>query len=271
MRAFLFNRRHTEVYELVDQVFLFMECREDEVSDFSHMFGGGGEREGEVPPGCKKPVHLFFDLDLRDPRVGVTFPDPYARYLPLYYPLGNVGGPFKYRVADPDTVVMYSQPYPPKWRAHAMKNYPPPFEPAQLELVPRGYDPKDVNDVFFCGGVLGIAGLTARQKAKLKKDFLKFYRDEIGVDLIAEDYDGDAGVTMDEIAAGYTPYTQGTPEHPCPNPDCENRATPLPVLVVLDPDKDDPFYARIAGGDSGQLVWQVCERCGGVVVTNPAT
>ncbi len=154
-----------------------------------------------------------------------------------------------------------------------MKDYPEPFERDAVELVPNGYDPKDVNDVFFAGGVLGIAALTPRQKTKLKKDFLRFYHEEIGVDLIEEDYDGDESVTMDEIAEGYTPFTQGMPRDICPNPKCENHKakTALPVLAFIDPEPDDPFYKSIAGGDSGQLIWQVCDKCGSFVVNNPCT
>lgn len=273
MRAFLFNRQQTEVYEFVDQTTLYMECREDEVTTYLHTFGGEGVNDGIIPPGCTKPVHLFFDLDLSDPRVGVTRPGPYITHMPLYYALGNRGGPFRYRVVHDGSIEMYSQPYPPEKWAAIQKHYPLPFDEEGVELVPWGYDPKNIRDVFFCGGVLGIASLTEWQKAKLRKDFLQMYRDEYKLDLIAEDYDGDDSVTIDEIVSGYNPFTQGTPEYPCPNPECENHAagTRLPVLAYLEPEPDDPFYKSIMGGDSGQLIWLVCERCGGVVVTNPIT
>lgn len=273
MRAFLFNRRQVEVYEFVDEMTLYMEGREDEVTTFSHTFGGEGVHEGIIPPGCRKPVHLFHDLDLSDPRVGVTLPGPHNSHLPLYYALGNLGGPFRYRVVDDGRIEMYSRPYPPEKRASIQKRYPSSFDEEAVELVPRGYDPTDIRDVFFCGGVLGIASLTGRQKAKLRKDFLQMYRDEYKLDLIAEDYGGDDNVTIDEIVSHYDPFTQGTPDYPCPNPECENHAagTRLPVLAFVEPEPDDPFYKSVAGGDSGQLIWLVCQRCGGVVVTNQCT
>ncbi len=272
MHAFLFNRGETELYEIIDEMFLYMENREDEVTLFRHSYGENECWEGTIPPGCKKPVHLFFDLDLSDPRVGIKLPGKHNNYLPLFYPLGNYGGPFCYRVVHTGKIELLSQPYPRGPREY-MKKYPEPFEQTPMELVPRKYDPTDVHDVFYCGGILGIDALTKRQRAKLRKDFLQFYIDEIHTDLIAEDYDGDDTVPVEEIVSGYTPFTQGTPDDTCPNPKCKihKAGTPLPVLAYLSPEKDDSFYKALAGGDSGQLIWQVCEKCGSVVVTHPIT
>lgn len=273
MRTFLFNRAETEVYQLLDTMTLYFEGLEEYDEPFSHSWGGHNVWEGLIPPGCMKPVHMFFDLDLRDPRVGIKLPGKHNTFLPLLYALGNCGGPFQYRVVQIGKVELLSQPYPPKYRAGRMKDYPDPFEQTPVALVPRKYDPTDVNDVFLWGGILGIAALTQRQKMKLRKDFLKMYRDEIGTDLIAADYDGDDSVTIDEIVAGYNPFTQGEPDDPCPYPACENHRAgiPLPVLAYLTPEPDDPFHKDLAGGDSGQLIWQVCETCGSVVVTHPIT
>jgi hypothetical protein len=273
MRAFLFNRAETEAYQLLDTMTLYFEGLEQYDGPFSHSWGGDEVWEGLVPPGCKKPVHVFIDLDLSDPRVGFKLPGKHNTFLPLLYALGNCGGPFQYRVVQTGKIELLSQPYPPKYRRSIMKDYPEPFERGHLSLLSRKYDPADVHDVFFCGGVLGIAALNKRQKAKLRKDFLAFYRDEIGIDLIEEDYDGDDSVTIDEIVSGYSPFTQGEPDDPCPYPECENHkaGTPLPVLAYLEPERDDPFYNTLAGGDDGQLIWQVCEKCGSIVVTHPIT
>lgn len=273
MRAFLFNRAETEAYHLLDTMTLYFEGLEEYDEPFSHSWGGHDVWEGLIPPGCKKPVHMFFDLDLRDPRAGIKLPGKHNTFLPLLYALGNCGGPFQYRVVQACQVELLSQPYPPKYRAGRMKNYPEPFEQTPMALVPRKYDPTDVNDVFLWGGILGIAALTNRQKTKLRKDFLQMYRDDYKLDLIAEDYDGDDSVTIDEIVSGYHPFTQQPPEYPCPYPACANHkaGTPLPVLAYLTPEHDDPFYKALSGGDGGQLLWQVCEKCGSVVVTHPIT
>lgn len=273
MRAFLFNRAETEAYEILATMILYIEGLEHEDKPFSHSWGGEDVWEGLVPPGCKKPVHVFFDLDLSDARVGIKLPGKYNTFLPLCYALGNRGGPFQYRVVHTGKIELLSQPYPAKDRRWILQDYPEPFEQTPMALVPRKYDPTDVDDVFFCGGILGIAALNKRQKAKLRQDFLQMYRDEYKLDLIAEDYDGDDSVTIDEIASGYHPFTQQPPEYPCPYPECANHAagTPLPVLAYLRPEHDDSYYKALAGGDSGQLIWQVCEKCGSVVVTNPIT
>jgi hypothetical protein len=273
MRAYIFNRREVELYRIVEEMELYIDGREDEVTSYSHMFGGEAMHQGTVPPGCKHPVHAFFSLDFNDPRLDVKHPNKKLGFLPLYYPLGNCGGPFTYRVIDAGNIEMFSHPYPPKWRQDIQKKYPEPFEATCIELVACDYDPKDVNDVFFCAGVLGIDALTAAERIKLRKDFLKMYIDEIGTDLIAADYDGDDTVPVEEIVSGYTPFTQGMPDDTCPNPKCKvhKAKTALPVFAFVTPEKDDPFYRRIAGPDDGQLIWQYCEKCGSFVVTNPIT
>jgi hypothetical protein len=273
VHAFLINRGDVDLYRLVDQMELYMDGREDEITTHSHVLGGTGIYEGTIPAGCKKPVHLFFDLDRRDPRVCAKHPNKSLGFLPFYYALGNSGGPFCYRVVDGGNIELLSHPYPKGGRAWLMKNFPEPLEEGSLELVAFDYDPKKFDDVFYCGGVLGIEGLTPRQKAKLRNDFLKYYRDKIGIDLIAEDYDGNQDVTIEEIVSGYNPFIQGLPEYKCPNPKCKNHKskTPLPVLAYVSPEETDPFYKIIAGGDCGQLLWQYCEKCGSFVVTNPCT
>ena len=148
MHAFLINRRDVDLYRLVDQMELYMEGRDDEVTTYSHVLGGEGIHEGTIPPGCKKPVHLFFDLDLTDPRVGVKHPNKKLGFLPFYYPLGNYGGPFTYRVVDAGNIEMFSHPYPMGDRAW-MKDYSEPLEQCCLELVPFNYDPKSFDDAFY--------------------------------------------------------------------------------------------------------------------------
>jgi len=262
MFTLLFNYDRVEAYELA--------LSEGSVK-YEHLAGGNLDYEGTIPTGRREPVQQFYHLDLSDARVGVQLPG--LTGLPLFYPLGNLGGPFRYRVVEDDRIELLCQPYPKQYRAHFLKKYPDLGGPCLFDLDPIHYDPRKVKHVFNYGGVLGIASLSARERAKLKKDFLRFYREEIGVDLIAEDYDGDDTVTIEAIATGYTPFTQGTPEETCPNPDCEvhKAGTPLSVFMYLEPGKEDSFYEIIAGGDSGQLIWQLCRKCASVVVTNPCT
>jgi hypothetical protein len=259
----LFNRDEVEVYLLDDGV----------PGDYGHEFGGDAPHDGVVPAECPHPVHLFYHLDLSDPRLGVELPHSQLTYLPLYYALGNLGGPFRYRVVSDDRIELLCQPYPKKFRAGIMKDYPEPFELEFVELYPLGYDPKKPEDVWNLGGVLGIEELTPRQRTTLKKKLERWYLKEMGCPLVEKEDEDEPDPPLEEIVEGCTPFTQGMPQEKCPNPQCkEHKAgTPLSPLLLLDPDEDDAFYEIIAGGDSGQLIWQLCRTCASVVVTNPCT
>jgi hypothetical protein len=260
MFAMLFNPTEVEGYEL---------DLDNEDGDFEHLAGGDVNYTGAIPEGCRKSVHLFFTLDLADPRVGVEITG--LDELPLFYALGNCGGPFCYRALPGFQIQLLSQPYPKQYRAGILKDYPDPFPPSVFDLEPIGYDPHNPEDVYSYGGVLGIAGLSARDQKKLRKELERFYRENLDLPLLDEDDDPD--MTLEEIAEAHTPFPQGMPREKCPNPECANHTAsdPLPVLLFLRPDKRDTFYDRIAGADSGQLLFQVCHQCGSVVVTNPCT
>jgi hypothetical protein len=262
MFTMLFNCKQTEMYspDVLD---------EDEESEFEHTFGGEACHDGTIPPECSKPVHLFYNLDLSDPQVGITLCG--LKKLPLYYALGNLGGPFSYRVVSDSQIEILCQPYPKQYRAGIMREYPEPFELEKVEFYSAGYDANDPQAVWYAGGILGIAKLTAKQKTALRKKLEKWHLKTIGCPLIDEGDDPDQ--TIDEIAAQCNPFTQGMPGSTCPNPKCANHksATPLPVLLFTQPDEEDDFYKLVAGGDSGQLIWQVCPKCASVVVDNPCT
>ena len=117
------------------------------------------------------------------------------------------------------------------------------------------------------------ARLSARQKAALQKKLERWHLKNIGCPLVEKDDPNEPDPPLEKIVAKCTPFTQGMPEEKCPNPECEEHkaGTPLPPFALLEPDEDDPFYEIMAGGDSGQLIWQVCRRCASVVVTNPCT
>jgi hypothetical protein len=256
----LFNRDEGEVYLVDDGV----------PGDYGHEFGGEARHDGAVPPECPHPVHLFYNLDLSDPQLGIQLANAKITYLPLYYALGNLGGPFRYRVVSDTRIEMLCQPYPKQFRAGILKNYPEPFDPSPVELTPLDYDPKNPEDVWNLGGVLGIERLTARQRTTLRKKLKRWHLEQIGFPLL-EEHEQD--MTIEEIVERCTPFTQGMPEETCPNPKCNQHkaGTPLPPLLLLDPDEGDDFYESIAGGDSGQLIWQLCRTCASVVVTNPCT
>ena len=230
MYTHLFNRHEPEAYLLLE-----------EESEYDHTFGGEARHDGTIPPRCRQPVHLFYNLDLSDPRLGIQFPRSRITHLPLYYALGNLGGPFCYRVVSDRRIDLFCQPYPAKFRADIMKKYPEPLPRATIEFVPLGYDPKYPDYVWHMGGILGLAGLTARQKVTLKKKLEQWHLEEFGYPLIEKEDPDEPDPPLEEIIEECTPFTQGTPDDTCPNPGCETHkaGTPLPPLLVLAPEEDD--------------------------------
>jgi hypothetical protein len=214
---------------------------------------------------------LFYNLDLSDPRVAVRFPGLQLTKLPLYYAIGNVHGAFCYRVRSDHTIEILRQPYPKRYRDQIMKQYPEPLPPKSVELVPVGYDPRDPADVYCYGGVLGIGMLTARQKATLRKKLERWHLTKIGCPL-ADSFE-ESDLTFDEMVGGCSLFTQGMPQEMCPYRACENHKarSPLPVLLLIEPEAEDSFFGHVGGGDRGQLIFQLCENCGTVLVTNPCT
>jgi hypothetical protein len=269
MFSVLFNRERAEAYELSEDV--------EPEKNYRHTFGGKARHEGTVPPECDRPVHLFYSPNLSDPRIGIRFAERSLKRLPLYYALGNLGGPFRYRVVSGSRIELFCQPYPTKFRAGIMKHYPRPFSSVPVAFTANIYDPNDPRDVWNYGGVLGIGTLTDPQKAALRQRLDEWLREKLDRSLL-EGYElataeGEPEPPLEELVGDYTPFTQGMPQERCPNPACEGhkKKTPLPVLLYLEPDPGDDFYRSIAGGDGGQLIWMVCPKCASVVVENPCT
>ena len=264
MLAQLFNRAKSEVYQLFEWSATNVE--------YPHTFGGPARHEGTIPEGCKNPIHLFFESDLADPLIEIRPSETKITRLPLYYALGNVGGPLRYRVLSDDWIELLSQPYPAEYRAQALKRYPKPFPREPILLNALGYDAKDPQWLWNYGGILGVGKLSRAEKAVAKTAMERWHQEAFGRPLI-DRYDGDEeDPSFEDILAGFDPFTQGTPEAWCPNPQCpEHKKQMLPVLMYLEPEEDDPFYESIAGGDNGQLIWMVCPRCASVKVDNPCT
>jgi 8-oxo-dGTP pyrophosphatase MutT (NUDIX family) len=89
------------------------------------------------------------------------------------------------------------------------------------------------------------------------------------------DHTGKPYESFDEMVAGLDgPFVQGNLRSKCPNPRCGNhqRANSMQVFLLIVPSNDkDPICADIAGGDCGQLVYEVCLLCHSVLASNPCT
>ncbi|HEY7310059.1 MAG TPA: hypothetical protein VH643_11925 [Gemmataceae bacterium] len=260
MNAYLFNRAMTERFLLdVDEP-------DDEKSE--HTFGGSMRYDGVVPEGSEQLATLLFRFDMRDACVGVKIPR--VRWLPIFYPFGNKGGPFIYRTLSNRAIEMLCQPYPKSSYRRGVKfgTFPTEFPQAPVYLCPTGYDPKDLQDVDYCGGVLGVDGLSEKERATLLRNMNAMYKERYGD---VYDPESDYYESLDDLVSECDPFTQGNYNSPCPVRDCVNHGKEgaMCALLCIDPEPDDPLYELIAGSEDGQLVFEICPKCHVVMAHNP--
>jgi hypothetical protein len=262
MNAYLFNREMTERF--------LLDTEPGDKYGLGHTFGGSFQYDGAVPEGSEQPATLLFRFDMRDECVGVKIPR--IRWLPILYPFGNLGGPFKYRVLSNRAIQMLCKPYPESMYRRGVKRGTFPAElPRQTAyLLPTGYDPRDPEDVDYCGGILGIDGLSEAERADLLKRMNQMYKDRYGD---VYEPERDHYESLDDLVPHCDPFTQGAYNSPCPVRDCVNHAVEggMRSLLCIDPEPDDPFYELIAGGDDGQLVFEICTKCHTIMAHNPCT
>jgi hypothetical protein len=262
MYAYLFNRAMTERF-LLDVISYDMD-------EYKHTFGGVVSYQGIVPPNSELPAALLFRFDLRDPSVGVKIPR--VRWLPIFYPFGNLGGAFIYRVISNRAIEILSNPYPKSMYRRGVKRdaFPTDLPKQHVELLPTGYDPRDPEDVDYCGAVLGIDGLTPRERTTLLRKMNQMY-----VKRYDDVYEPERHhcKSLDDLVPECCPFTQGMYNSPCPRKDCVNHRKEggMRALLCIDPEEDDEFYELIGAGDDGQLVFEICPKCHTLMAHNPAT
>jgi hypothetical protein len=275
----LFNRTKSEVYQLLP-------CSPEDTA-YAHTFGGEPGRKGEIPLGRTKRIHLFYDLDLTDPLVDIRSPRPNITRLPLYYALGNTGGPFAYRLVSNTAIRLLCNPYPKA--KYVPKPYPKPFAREPIYLQPIGFDAKDPEWLWSYGALLGVGSLTERERKQTLKQLKAYHRkryDESIYDAYANWFHDDeyGGYQEDpdlaELVRMFNPFTQGMPATICPDRKCpghkgRTRLAPIAYLQTMDEGYDQKGEQQVerllAGRDSGQLIWMVCPLCLSVVVENPCT
>lgn len=105
---------------------------------YQHFFGGPPRHRGATPKGRRHPVHLIYDLDLNDPKLGLQFPG--ITRLPLYNAIQYNCCEMIYRVADDETIEILSLSNR-KWLPdHPYKDYPPEFPQAPVVAEQISYD-----------------------------------------------------------------------------------------------------------------------------------
>jgi hypothetical protein len=105
---------------------------------YEHWFGGQPRHRGIVPPGRDHPVHLIYDLDLRDPALGLASRFKRLSRLPLFNALQYNCCDMVYSVISDDEIQIVSlKPTNPTWYAnHPFDDYPAFFARHSIILEP---------------------------------------------------------------------------------------------------------------------------------------
>jgi hypothetical protein len=114
-------------------------CRLASGSDrkYSHRFGGKPRFKELIPPNQSHPVTLLYDLDLRDPKLGLNVLFPQLTRLPLLSAMQYNGSELLYHVIDNETVELQPiNPGPPSSPNVWMPDFPYPNFPKFLPESP---------------------------------------------------------------------------------------------------------------------------------------
>jgi hypothetical protein len=105
---------------------------------FEHAFGGPPRHAGVTHPGCPKPWHLSFTLDLTDPKLELKIPG--VRWLALYNAFQYDSSAIQYRiVSDSEVQIVYQE------RLYYTPDFPYERFPEQLPLLRATVgDPQEV-------------------------------------------------------------------------------------------------------------------------------
>ena len=238
----------------------------------AHHFGGPPRHKGVVPPGCTRPLVLFYDLDITDPLLGMPTDLGFTR-LPLYAPVftqcGDTGMQIAYRVESDDSLEILStqtQDY------DRVSDFPERLPRRFVKLEDSYIPPDDPYTALRYSGVFGWRTLTRQQLQAMRPDLEESCKDQ---------YDLSDGSSMADVPLrdlcethGEGPFLQGAPRFTCPNRRCtrSRSKTTLPVIVLL---RDDDLGAGVDLGNEfnshSRLIWLKCSKCQAVVVTTEGT
>ena len=174
----------------------------DQGGKYTHWFGGAPTRRGLVPPGGDHAVNLLYDLDLRDPRLGLASRFPGLERLPLLNALQYNCCAIAYRVVSDDAVEILSaadNDRLPKWD----ENFPFDRYPATFSRVPIVAEPLSPE----------IRGLLDRTIDEIGDDHGDLLSDAEHERLRSEGY------PFAQVGGRHFMW-QGIPEWPCPTVDC---------------------------------------------------
>lgn len=223
-------------------------------SAYDHTFGGKPEDFGLRFVNIRLPLHLIYRLDLSDPSVPIELPG--IDTLPLLYPF-HYDSNCCYRVLSNIEVELVSPDgngyLSPPWDA------PKSFPRSDTSFTRKPYDPTVAEDALRWKGIFGWKELSRKEKDRALELVQQM------TDLSIEDMPDDDWTYEQVIHNMYeSPFSQGRPLGSCMN--CEARD--MSVIAL----QDEPVPRELIWPDKYvQTIWQECESCHCISVTNQCT
>ena len=221
--------------------------------EFGHSFGGPIRHEGASPDGAG-PLHLLYNLNLSDPRLGRKLKN--SAWLPLYHPLAFDGGRLSYRVISETRIeILDLRPheYHLGWQYPEMTlsrdnvwvkdgpDYPEFFPQMPVKMESISYE--DHKALLFRTVYLG-----ARQPepggTERKNEFVRI--------------------------GGYFPHQRSEGYLTCPNSECRQQKTPAvmePITVIGNEPTPGCFLFSPNGSDV-KVAFRICPHCEAIFTYN---
>ncbi len=227
------------------------------VSDHAHTFGGDVDEFKISFMNAPLPLHLIYRIDLGDPLVPFSLPN--CDFLPLLYCF-NYETDCCYQVRSNTEVTLWypgeQEHYWPPWEA------PKTFPLQTTSFSPKKYDPKNADDVIEWKGIFGWDELDAEER----KRAVEMCKERTNYSV--EEYaPSDDWTYEDVIDVQYDPpFCQAKPGTTCHNPDCKKYVRRVIAL------QDNALPAELIWPDEYvQTIWQMCDSCHSISVTNQCT
>jgi hypothetical protein len=259
--------------------------------EFSHTFGGTPHSFGIRFTNCS-PLHLIYRLDLADPAAPVGRPD--LKWLALVYHFSDASfaGELVYQVRS-DTEIQVLSPALQQFNPDfPYSNFPPFFDETAIHFERQPYECTRAEDAVRMAALFGLNSLSDVEMERAVE-----LADESCGTISAW---GLPDWTPENIvrSAHREPFAQGSPIAECTNPDCsapieyrrksisvsvndeladflgdstfaiparDVRQESLRVFAIVEP---TPLRRQLWGDQRIQLIYQICELCKCIRVTN---
>jgi len=233
-----------------------------------HTFGGATQFRGATREDCDGLlVHQLYCFDLAESVL--PFHLSGLKWLPLFYCFDFRINTIGYRLTSDDSLQFFFERSHPSVSSNEewpYDNYPREFPKIWLNVVTVPYDPQNVDDAYAWAGVLGIDSISAEGEEQLRNKAID----------AARLWGHEAPGTREELAEYLDmPFVQGRPSSQCMNPACDNSKkehhNQLHVIAIV---PNAPLDEALLFGkyeDDVILIFQICERCQTIRVSNQCT